>query len=838
MKKKIPNKNILKFGVLFVIVFCLFMISDIRVQAATVVPPYKYGDVNHNGVIDITDQLKIARHINASSDQSVYVRHPDWILTGNALKAADVNYDGKITSADIDLIVQHIATQKGTPGNVILTITLASGDSGAVYRCLPVIYNQKAPASCKYPALGSVSQSGFTFVGWYTRPSGGSKVTSQSRVANPVDHVLYSRMTRNEYQIFFHAAGGNCSVSSKLVKYGYSYGTLPTPTRAGYRFAGWYTASNGGNRVTEATRMGASSVTVYAHWTVNEYKLSFYAAGGNCSVSSKLVKYGYSYGTLPTPTRTGYRFTGWYTGLNGGVRVTEATRMGVSSVTVYAHWTVNEYKLSFHAAGGNCSVSSKLVKYGYSYGTLPTPTRAGYRFAGWYTASNGGNRVTETTRMGASSVTVYAHWATNSHTVTFNANGGKCSTRSRHVVYDSKYGKLPSAERSKYRFLGWYTAKSGGTRVTDSTVVKVTADQTLYAHWKAETILKLNKTELTLYVGRSYQLSVSVDGKGSRQKWSSSNSKVVSVNSSGRVKAKKAGTAKITVKVNGVSKTCIVRVRTPKKKVTLTKCNITNIYAKKQKQIILTWKKVSKATYYQIYRASSVNGRYQKIKTVSSRTTKFTDRVGNGRTFYYKIRAVRKYGNGYIYGGFSSPKKTTEIGNTWYRKVLNSPNLSYRVRYQCDARVQYRTVKCSEFNYYKITDLNGDGIKELLLSTNQPSNKNWTNKVFLLTYWGNKVKPLICFEKFGYRGYTYLNRHSIVLINSGSGFYYRADFTIKSGKLLKNFEMNYEKYIQNRKNIFNLHVNGKKVSLEEWNRVVEKNSLLEKNEVTYRRINR
>ena len=83
-----------------------------------------------------------------------------------------------------------------------------------------------------------------------------------------------------------------------------------------------------------------------------------------------------------------------------------------------------------------------------------------------------------------------------------------------------------------------------------------------------------------------------------------------------------------------------------------------------------------------------------------------------------------------------------------------------------------------------------------------------------------------------------MNRHSIVLINSGSGFYYRADFTIKSGKLLKNFEMNYEKYIQNRKNIFNLHVNGKKVSLEEWNRVVEKNSLLEKNEVTYRRINR
>lgn len=116
-----------------IIMFCM----TAKATAATVVPPYKYGDVNHKGVIDITDQLKVARHINASSDQSVYVKHPDWILTGNTLKAADVNYDGKITSANIDLIVQHIAAKKSTPGNLILTVTLVPGDSGTVYRCLP-----------------------------------------------------------------------------------------------------------------------------------------------------------------------------------------------------------------------------------------------------------------------------------------------------------------------------------------------------------------------------------------------------------------------------------------------------------------------------------------------------------------------------------------------------------------------------------------------------------------------------------------------------------------------------------------------------------------------------
>lgn len=262
---------------------------------------------------------------------------------------------------------------------------------------------------------------------------------------------------------------------------------------------------------------------------------------------------------------------------------------------------------------------------------------------------------------------------------------------------------------------------------------------------------------------------------------------------------------------------------------------ITKVDAAKQNRITLTWKKVKGAEYYQIYRSSALNGKYQKIKTVGSRTTKYTNRVGSGKTYYYKVRAVRKYKTSYVYGKFSAVKKATEVGNTWYQKVLKSPKASYRVRCQADAKV-YETVKRSEFRYYKVTDLNKDGIKELLLSTCQPNNKIQENKILLLTYWENKVQPLICFRKNWWRGYTYLRGNSVVLTNSGSDFYYRADFTVKSGKLSKTLELCYQKYDQKGKRLYNYSFNGKKVSASEWDRLAKRYSLAGQKEVTYKRI--
>lgn len=68
----------------------------------------------------------------------------------------------------------------------------------------------------------------------------------------------------------FNANGGACSTSNKSVKCGNTYGNLPTPTRAGYTFDGWYTSATGGTKVTASTKVTATSNhTLYAHWTCN-----------------------------------------------------------------------------------------------------------------------------------------------------------------------------------------------------------------------------------------------------------------------------------------------------------------------------------------------------------------------------------------------------------------------------------------------------------------------------------------------------------------------------------------------------------------------------------------
>lgn len=72
--------------------------------------------------------------------------------------------------------------------------------------------------------------------------------------------------------------------------------------------------------------------------------------------------------------------------------------------------------------------------------------------------------------------------------VTFDANGGSSpSITGKDVVYDAQYGPLASTSKVGCTFLGWYTAGSGGTKVEESTKFTQTSNQTLYAHWQANT---------------------------------------------------------------------------------------------------------------------------------------------------------------------------------------------------------------------------------------------------------------------------------------------------------------------------------------------------------------
>lgn len=110
--------------------------------------------------------------------------------------------------------------------------------------------------------------------------------------------------------VTFNPNGGNCSISSKSVTYGGSISSLPTATRTGYTFDGWYTAASGGTKITTSTTF-SSNTTVYAHWTVNKANVNLYGADGGAWKSSS-ESIGSTY-TLPAdyPKANNAYFSGW-----------------------------------------------------------------------------------------------------------------------------------------------------------------------------------------------------------------------------------------------------------------------------------------------------------------------------------------------------------------------------------------------------------------------------------------------------------------------------------------------------------------------------------------------
>ena len=81
---------------------------------------------------------------------------------------------------------------------------------------------------------------------------------------------------------------------------------------------------------------------------------------------------------------------------------------------------------------------------------------------------------------------MYAHWTANKYTVTFVKNDGTSNNAGTNTVtFDSTYGTLPIASRSGYIFQGWFTAASGGTKISNTTKVTTASNHNLYAQWKS-----------------------------------------------------------------------------------------------------------------------------------------------------------------------------------------------------------------------------------------------------------------------------------------------------------------------------------------------------------------
>lgn len=146
--------------------------------------------------------------------------------------------------------------------------------------------------------------------------------------------------TVKRVRIVFAPNGGRVSSGSKTVICGKTYGTLPTPTRRGYTFAGWYTAKSGGSRI------GSSSVvrttknqTLYARWKLVKYKIRYSLGRGTNSRSNPA---GYTVVSrtivLKNPVRKGYTFKGWYSDPKFKKKVTKIAAGSTGSRKLYARW--------------------------------------------------------------------------------------------------------------------------------------------------------------------------------------------------------------------------------------------------------------------------------------------------------------------------------------------------------------------------------------------------------------------------------------------------------------------------------------------------------------------
>lgn len=333
----------------------------------------------------------------------------------------------------------------------------------------------------------------YDFAGWYTKEAGGAPVTDLTLFTGELSQTLYARWKGQSRLIYFDANGGEVwGQNAKYVVYGEPYGTLPEAQREEFRLVGWYTHPTGGTKVTEETlSLETGRGTLYAHWeTAVSLRITFYANGGTVTPDSKIVVKGDRYGELPTPGRQDYIFRGWYTQASGGTEITALSTTDQAR-TLYARWEslYPTYTVTFDANGGTVGTASKTVQRGKIYGTLPTPTRTGFSFDGWYTSASGGTAIASGSLVSITQAqTLYAHWTPNTYQVSFSANGGTVSTSEKRVTYRSAYGDLPIPTRNNYYFDGWYTSISGGNLVTADTLYETAGNQTLYAHWSEKGI--------------------------------------------------------------------------------------------------------------------------------------------------------------------------------------------------------------------------------------------------------------------------------------------------------------------------------------------------------------
>ena len=323
------------------------------------------------------------------------------------------------------------------------------------------------------------TKTGYTFGGWYFSTTFTDENSAEGQMIYS-DVTLYANWIVNQYEIIFDTDGGN-DINSVLVDYGAPIILPNNPTKDGYTFKGWDLNNDGQVDPVATMTMPANDLCLKALWATEVYTITFDSNGGT-AVEPIDAEAGdnIEWNSRSIPVKTGYIFKGWDYDGDGLDDRNSLLIMPAENINVIAIW-IQAYTITLNANGGEIELTSLIVEKDSTV-ILPTPSRNGYNFKGWYTSSTDGTKVNgdDGSYTPTEDITLYAQWS--AFVVTYDANGGTCTTSLQ--TYEGKPLTLPTPTRTDYTFNGWYTAKSGGRKVGDGGATYTPdGDITLYAQW-------------------------------------------------------------------------------------------------------------------------------------------------------------------------------------------------------------------------------------------------------------------------------------------------------------------------------------------------------------------
>lgn len=256
------------------------------------------------------------------------------------------------------------------------------------------------------------SYAGHIFEGW-TDQSNQMFNAGANYTVGSQHYLIRAVWSAINYTVTYLPAGGSTTPISGSYTVGQTFTLANAITRTGYTFTGW---DNGSQKLAPGTSIvvGTSDMTFTAQWTANVYTVTYDLNGGTgTAITNASYTYGTSALTLPLVgdrVRTNHTFGGWST-TKGGATV-GLTYTPTSTLTLFAVWTLNQYAVTFNGNAVNVSNTTETYTAGSAALVLPTITRAGFIFKGWYSASTNGNLIGQAgaNYTPASNGSVYARW--------------------------------------------------------------------------------------------------------------------------------------------------------------------------------------------------------------------------------------------------------------------------------------------------------------------------------------------------------------------------------------------------------------------------------------------